>query len=168
MSTSNLAMRTYKLVCNMPAMDTIAERVSFARNQMGWNQSELAREVGIKPQAIQQIEDGSTKKSRYLPDIAKACLVRYEWLSEFDGDMRSPNQLDKYIETVEQRITNKAHIVSEQTQSYESSTTDEIASLLNMKTKDRLDRINQLVADGKLSDDDMKLLEEMAERLKRE
>lgn len=79
-------------MAGMKDMDTIGKRVAYARSIMNWNQTELATEVGIKAQAIQQIEDGSTKRSKYLPDIAEACRVPYKWILD-GGDIRE--YLDK-------------------------------------------------------------------------
>jgi len=66
----------------MKSTKTIGQRVAYARSLMGWNQTNLAEAVGVKAQTIQQIEDGSTKRSRYLPDIADACHIPFRWIVE--------------------------------------------------------------------------------------
>lgn len=60
-------------------METIADRVRRRREKLGWDQSELARQVSlvarkrIPPQSIQQLEAGEISRPRYLPELAR-CL----------------------------------------------------------------------------------------------
>jgi len=49
----------------------IKDKIKEAREARGLSQEGLARAVGISQAAIKKIEDGSTVRSRYLPDIAK-------------------------------------------------------------------------------------------------
>jgi transcriptional regulator with XRE-family HTH domain len=53
------------------------------RTERGWSQAELARRVGVRQNTIAAIESGLTKKSKYLPDIARALDIP---LSLFDPD----------------------------------------------------------------------------------
>ncbi|MFC0709231.1 XRE family transcriptional regulator [Azorhizophilus paspali] len=39
-------------------MSTIGKRIALAREEKGWNQSELARQLGVKPQSVQAWEAG--------------------------------------------------------------------------------------------------------------
>lgn len=71
-------------------MSTLGERVERARKESGKSQSELARQVGISPQAIQSIEAGNVRMTRYLLDIAEILDVRVQWLRRGDGPMREP------------------------------------------------------------------------------
>jgi transcriptional regulator with XRE-family HTH domain len=48
------------------------ERLIEARTAKGLNQSELARLIGVKPQAIQAMEAGRVKRTRYLQELATA------------------------------------------------------------------------------------------------
>ncbi len=66
-------------------MKTVAERVAHARQLRGLSQSELARRIKLRPQTIQSIEAGVTKKSKYLPEIAKVTQVNLEWLADGIG-----------------------------------------------------------------------------------
>ena len=68
-------------------MKTLADRVAHAREARGWNQSELARRVGVKPQAVQQIESGQTKRSKFLPEIAAVTGFSLSWLLSGEGAM---------------------------------------------------------------------------------
>lgn len=86
MSTSTLAVPRYKQPCSIDAMDksealdTVAKRVAWARERRGRSQSEVARAIGVRPQTIQQVETGETKRSRYLPDIADYLRVPFNWI----------------------------------------------------------------------------------------
>ncbi len=98
----------------MDKLNTIAERVAYARSTMGWNQTELATEIGIRAQAIQQIEDGKTKRSRYLPDIAEACQVPFNWILK-------GGKLPKNTYPIEQKTTPPE--INENTPGYSTSET---------------------------------------------
>lgn len=50
---------------------TPGQIVKSARDARGWSQEELARRVGISQPAIKKIEDGVSKKSRFMPKIAE-------------------------------------------------------------------------------------------------
>lgn len=52
-------------------MGTLASRLTLAREAKSLSQSDLARLVGIKPQAIQAIEAGRVEKPRNIVAIAK-------------------------------------------------------------------------------------------------
>ncbi len=56
------------------------ERVRDAMTTRGFSQASLARAAGVSPAAIQQILNGSTKRSRALTSIARALDVSAEWL----------------------------------------------------------------------------------------
>ena len=61
-------------------MDTLAERLKFARMRAGLNQSELARRVGLAPQSIQAIESGKVHRTKAMNEIASILEVTPEWL----------------------------------------------------------------------------------------
>lgn len=63
-------------------MNTIGDRVKYARAASGMNQPELARLVGISKQALSQIESGVTKNPRpdTLLNIADSTGFEYRWL----------------------------------------------------------------------------------------
>lgn len=60
--------------------------------ERGYSQNRLAKELGLSQGSIQQILNGSTKKSKWLPDIARALGVTVEWL---EGDNVAPGMLQK-------------------------------------------------------------------------
>ena len=66
-------------------MRTLAERVIHARQRAGIdNVAELARRIGVKPQAIYLIENGSTKslKADTAVALARELDVAVEWLTK--------------------------------------------------------------------------------------
>ncbi len=92
----------------MAAMDTLGERLSFAMERAGLNQSELARVVGIKPQSVQYLcsSEGNGKRSRYIMEIAVALDVRPEWLLDGEQPMEGDGTFGLSRSPVEDRLTN--------------------------------------------------------------
>lgn len=58
----------------------IPVRLAEAMGDARLSQARLAQMVGVSPAAIQQILNGTTKRSKYLPDIAMALDVDPRWL----------------------------------------------------------------------------------------
>lgn len=60
----------------------MGDRVKRLRQDKGWNQSQLARECGgnVKPQNIQQLEDGTVRQPRYLRRLAEALSISEKYL----------------------------------------------------------------------------------------
>lgn len=74
---------------------TIADRLKEARQELGWNQAQLAAQVGVAQSTIGNIEAGQRKRPRELLSIAKALGVSAEWLETGKGgktgrDMERP------------------------------------------------------------------------------
>ena len=46
-------------------------RIKELREAAGLSQSELARRVGVTPQAVQQLEDGKVRDPRYIVALAE-------------------------------------------------------------------------------------------------
>lgn len=69
-------------------------RIKAAREELGWSQSELSRQMGQKSNTVQKIESGLIKNpEKYLPDIAKATKMP---LSYFFGE--SDPELTQFAE----------------------------------------------------------------------
>ena len=60
---------------------SLADRVLLARESAGLSQADLAKLVGARQASISQIESGKTKRTSYLAEIARACLVDIHWLA---------------------------------------------------------------------------------------
>ena len=61
-------------------MNSLAERFTKRLEEMGKNQSDVARAIGASPTAITKIATGETKRSRLLPEIAEYLKVSEQWL----------------------------------------------------------------------------------------
>lgn len=57
-----------------------AKIIKDERLRRGWSQAKLGQEVGISQEAIQKIERGSTKKSKYFPKIGQILSIPLEQL----------------------------------------------------------------------------------------
>lgn len=80
-STNNLFEQGYQYVGNLGPM-SVAENVRRFRKDRGLSQEDLAKAVGIRQNAIVQLENGKTKKSKYLPQIAVALGCQLNQLDE--------------------------------------------------------------------------------------
>ena len=61
-------------------MESLADRVKNIRKELGLSQSEVARRVGVKPQAIQSLESGRIKSPKYIVTLANVLNVSPESL----------------------------------------------------------------------------------------
>ena len=68
----------------MICMD-INTRVRQRRIEMGLSQADLAQSVGVKQQNIQQLEDGTVSRPRYMHELASALNVDLGWLLTGQG-----------------------------------------------------------------------------------
>ncbi|CAI8775069.1 MULTISPECIES: helix-turn-helix transcriptional regulator [Pseudomonas] len=60
---------------------TLGERLLLAREAASLSQADLAIRAGMEQTSISQIESGKTKRSSFLPELARACGVSAEWLA---------------------------------------------------------------------------------------
>ena len=71
---------------------SFANRLAASRKKKGLNQTELAREIGVSAQSVQQWESGSTMpRNKRVEAVAKALGVSQEWLM-FGGDEEGSTQ----------------------------------------------------------------------------
>ena len=70
----------------------IGERLRIVRTIRHLTQEALATKVHITKQALQRIESGNTKKSKYLPDLARALDMNLNWLLYHDGQMLNKDE----------------------------------------------------------------------------
>lgn len=68
--------------------DTLGTRLKWARNAAGLTQRDVARHIGVSPQAIQHIEAGTSKSTRYVHRLANALSVSINWLETGAGQPR--------------------------------------------------------------------------------
>lgn len=70
-------------------METIGDRIKYAREKKGISQKQLATKVGLSQPSLAYIESGITKIPRKIQSIADALDVSKEWLlvgGEFAND----------------------------------------------------------------------------------
>ncbi|MBS8942801.1 helix-turn-helix transcriptional regulator [Escherichia coli] len=61
-------------------METISQRLKKKREEMNMSQAQLAKKVGMRQQSLQAIEAGTTKRPRYLFELASALHCDPKWL----------------------------------------------------------------------------------------
>lgn len=67
-------------------INTFTEQIKKARLAAGMSQSALARVLGVKPQAVQHWENGtSSPKTERLADVARALGVKVSWFFLGEG-----------------------------------------------------------------------------------
>lgn len=76
----------YKNICNNEIMNEYSERLKYALDFRGISQSDLARAVGVKSQAIQYLCDKG-KRSVHSVKIAEILRINAKWLTEGIGVM---------------------------------------------------------------------------------
>ncbi|MCX8049215.1 MAG: helix-turn-helix domain-containing protein [Methylohalobius sp.] len=87
-------------------LKTLADRIQYGLAINHLSQSELARRVGLTPQAIQHLCSGKAQTTRYAAQIAHALGVRTDWLLTGQGPITSPtppspqSSLEKLINTL--------------------------------------------------------------------
>lgn len=63
-------------------METVAERVKYARARKAWSQKELAEAVGLSAVQVSRIEGGiSSPQAATLRKLAEVLSVSVAWLS---------------------------------------------------------------------------------------
>lgn len=81
---------------------TLSERLSYALKYTKVSQSELARRIGIKQQAIQYLCASNATKSKFTYEIADALDIRSDWLAQGKGSMLE--QSDPTRELAEKQV----------------------------------------------------------------
>lgn len=77
------------LICSekLSPEENLSTRLTFAMRKLGVNQSDLARRIGIKPQAIQYLCTSNAERSRFAFDIADSLGINLDWLIAGKGRM---------------------------------------------------------------------------------
>lgn len=76
----------------------IPQRLVEARIAKGLSQSELARQIGVKPQAIQAMEAGRVKRTRYLQGLSTALDRPTGWFVGDDNHRLQEGAAVKYAQ----------------------------------------------------------------------
>lgn len=67
-------------------MNTLPDRLKFAREQLNLSQQQVADAVGMKQPSYYQLEAGKSKRSRFISDIARVLETNVDWLMYGEGD----------------------------------------------------------------------------------
>jgi transcriptional regulator with XRE-family HTH domain len=68
------------------------KRIVAARKEAGLTQKELAKRLGIKPQSMSQLEDGTSKRTRYLSKLAEVLKRAETYFIEVDAPEEDKSQ----------------------------------------------------------------------------
>lgn len=69
-------------------LSTLSARLVHAINTLGVTQADLARRIGVKPQAIHYLCTSNSKKSSFTYEIADALKISSLWLGSGEGSMQ--------------------------------------------------------------------------------
>lgn len=79
-------------------MNTLSDRLKWARSQAKLSQSKIAEAVGISQPTYQALESGKAQKTSYMMQIASVLNVDPNWLATGQGEMVAPareSQIDE-------------------------------------------------------------------------
>lgn len=76
-------------------MNTLPERLKYAREQLNMSQSEVAEAVGMKQPSYHQLESGKTQRSRYINEIANVLKVDVDWLVYGKGKAKKGSEANQ-------------------------------------------------------------------------
>ena len=86
-------------------MKDFGKRLESVRMERGLSQSELARQLKLKPQSVQKWENGGLPKIGRIDDIAKALGVNTQWLMYGSGERDiTPFDRERVISFIESHI----------------------------------------------------------------
>ncbi len=66
-------------------METLGERLRWARKRLGWSQERLSEESNVKQGTISKIERGDQSRTSYVTELATALVVSPHWLADGVG-----------------------------------------------------------------------------------
>lgn len=127
----------------MICMD-INTRVRQRRIEMGLSQADLAQTVGVKQQNIQQLEDGTVSRPRYMHELANALNVDLGWL--LTGQTQRAGE-------------NPTTVVADATTGSLATTTPTARTVI--------ERIIHAASTGELNDEAMKAIGKAAEQMRK-
>lgn len=87
-------------------VQTLPQRIRWARDQKGWTQSKLALAAEVSTSTVGMIESGARINKGSLPQLADALGVQFKWLLHGVGDVYQPGPEEivrKYEDPEERR-----------------------------------------------------------------
>ena len=74
-------------------MNTLGERLNYARKQKGYTQDSLAQTIGVSRGVIFNLEKNKTAPQANVSNaVCQILKINKEWLTDGTGDMESGNQ----------------------------------------------------------------------------
>ena len=74
-------------------MNTLGERLNYARKQKGYTQDSLAQTIGVSRGVIFNLEKNKTEPQAIVINaVCQILNINKEWLTDGTGDMESGNQ----------------------------------------------------------------------------
>lgn len=83
----------------------LGTRLSQRRRALGLSQAEVGRYCGVSQSAIQQIEDGKTRRPRYIHELAEILQTTREWLVNGGDAVEIESKKDKKLGIDNRRAT---------------------------------------------------------------
>ena len=115
-------------------MNTLSDRLRFAREQLSMSQQQVADAVGMKQPSYYQLEAGKSKRSRFISDIAKVLETNVDWLMYGEGDDKpkpSRDDLMRKIRDIENRDTANDNAIPKGTTSIRMSSESSMVPILS-------------------------------------
>lgn len=81
-------------------MNTLPDRLKFAREQLNLSQQQVADAVGMKQPSYYQLEAGKSKRSRFINDIARVLKTNADWLMYGEGDNAPKPSHDELMQKI--------------------------------------------------------------------
>jgi DNA-binding XRE family transcriptional regulator len=134
-------------------MKELKDRVLQRRKVLDLTQQQLAKKVGVKQQSIQQLEDGLVKRPRYLLELSVALECDASWLVSGKG-------------TADFSLSGRPYTPG--LDSPPAGIPPEFTALLSKaspRSHKQLLRILEAAADGRLSEADINLINQIVERI---
>ncbi len=167
-----MLLLTLLLADGAPDLSSYAGRLRWAMDQAGkTNQSSLASEVGLRPQAIQYLvsPENQAVGSKHTAKLAAALGVDAQWLADGSGTPR-PSQSDEVFSLLNSGPgTGKSLTMAKQGATFTDSamlkTLEGWRAAASPKSREVIDRLSLLAQKNRLRDEDWQLIDDMVLRL---
>jgi transcriptional regulator with XRE-family HTH domain len=152
------------------------ERFKKARLHKNLTQPELSKKVqelggDLSQQAVSKIERGKQNSTTAILEVATVCGIRAEWLRNEEGEMLPTKHTANGQPQADDATAAGMGVVKPGTPS-DDDIVDAVADLMGSgvtpTTKNKLIDIAQKAKDGKLSEDDILLLGQIADRIEKQ
>ncbi|MEY8322061.1 helix-turn-helix transcriptional regulator [Lachnospiraceae bacterium 46-61] len=116
-------------------MDTLGERLNYARKKNGYTQESLGDTIGVSRGVIFNLEKNKTEPQTIVINaICQTLKINKDWLLTGHGDMEDTNEAAKSAKILAE-LYEVAQTLSEKEQLYLLDTVKSLKQLLNEKNK---------------------------------